>query len=653
MFFPQAMTEIELIVPEKDLLPVTRVLTGQGVFHQVDASYLSSHTGSDSLDSWKDRAASYTALERQIVVIMQTLGIEEGSPPLDEQPAMLEVENVRPLIGQIEQDVREANSQVDGNRKTLEQLQNYIRQLEPIADVDLDVGMLRSPRYIHSTLGTMPAGHLERLQTSLSRIPHVLVPLREDSQDVIVWLTGAQSNADILNRAARSAYLDPLDLTDLQQGTPSEIIKSMRAAIESTRDHIEKQTTKIRQLHATYGQQLQTLLWRVRTSRMLADAMANFGKLHYTYLIVGWVPSARLEVLTQQLKQASRNILIDVTPFKRGEAQSQNVPVSLQNPGILGSFQQLVTTYARPRYEEIDPTLLITLTFPLLFGAMFGDVGHGLVLALLGGLLASRRVSALRGMASLGTVIATCGLAAVLFGFLYGSIFGLEDILPALWIQPMDNITQILGIAVGAGVLLLSLGFLLNIQNALMARDWGRFIFDHHGLAGLALYWSLLGLGAGLIVKDLPIPVPAFALLAALAGLAVMFSEPLKHLVDGHRPLIEGGFGMYLIQAAVELFENLISFLSNSLSYVRVGAFAVAHGGLSAVIFILADMVSPDHGPGYWIVVVFGNLFIVGFEGLIVGIQTMRLEYYEFFSKFFTGGGTPYTPLTPLRVADK
>ena len=132
-----------------------------------------------------------------------------------------------------------------------------------------------------------------------------------------------------------------------------------------------------------------------------------------------------------------------------------------------------------------------------------------------------------------------------------------------------------------------------------------------------------------------------------------MFSEVLIHVVEKHRPLIDGGLGTYAIQAIVELFETLISMLSNSLSYVRIGAFAVAHGGLSAVIFILAGMVGSPHSVGYWIVVLIGQLFIVGFEGLIVGIQTMRLEYYEFFSKFFSGGGMRYKPLTLLPPADE
>jgi V/A-type H+/Na+-transporting ATPase subunit I len=265
--------------------------------------------------------------------------------------------------------------------------------------------------------------------------------------------------------------------------------------------------------------------------------------------------------------------------------------------------------------------------------------------------VASRKVRALRGMASLGTIIVACGLVATLFGFLYGSIFGLENVLPALWLRPMDNIMQILTVAIGAGVVLLSLGFLLGMLNAWRARDWGRLLFDHNGFAGFVLYWSLIGLAAGAFVAGFPVRPLVFVVPAFVAGLAVMFSEVLTRLIARHRPLVEGGLGTYAIGTIFELFETLISLLSNSLSYVRVGAFAVAHSGLSAVVFILAEMVSPTRGVGYWIVVALGNLFVIGFEGLIVGIQTMRLEYYEFFSKFFAGGGMRYQPISLLPTA--
>lgn len=280
---------------------------------------------------------------------------------------------------------------------------------------------------------------------------------------------------------------------------------------------------------------------------MLASAIERFGHLRYTYIIVGWIPAAALTALSQKLKHISNELIIETNLSSRNKRR-QDVPSSLANPGFLSSFQQLVTIFSHPRYEEIDPTFLIALTFPLLFGAMFGDVGHGLLLAVLGGILVSKKVRFLRGLASLGGLILACGLVATIFGFLYGSIFGLENVLPAIWIRPMENITQILMIAIGVGIVLLSFGFLFGLLNAWTARDRGRFIFGHTGLAGLLLYWSLVGLVLKLFVKGIAIPSLVFIIPTIITGLAVMFSGLLENLVDKRRPLIEGGLGTYAVQ---------------------------------------------------------------------------------------------------------
>ena len=154
----------------------------------------------------------------------------------------------------------------------------------------------------------------------------------------------------------------------------------------------------------------------------------------------------------------------------------------------------------------------------------------------------------------------------------------------------------------------------------------------------------MLGIAGGAFLPELHLPTGLFVVTAVIGGIGVMFAEVFRHLLEGHRPLIEGGIATYAIQAFFELFEAVITYVSNSLSYIRVGAFAVAHGGLSSVFFILAALVSPTHGVGYWIMLLIGNIFIVGFEGLIVAIQTMRLHYYEFLGKFFTGGGMRFEP---------
>jgi V/A-type H+-transporting ATPase subunit I len=659
MFFPRAMTESEMVVPSRDLLAVTKMLSGHGIFHQADGTYLS--VGRDSLDKgtdsgsanpWQVKASAYAALERRIQTILQALTMDEGESPKTEFESLVDIDKVRPDIDEIELVVKKISVQVSGEQKRVEQLEGIIRQLEPVVDIDIDISSLHKSRYLFSMLGMIPTANIDRLQTSLERIQFVFLILRQDAQKAVVWLAGTQNNADILERAARSAYLNPLSLPEGYTGAPAEIIKSIRGNIQTLQQDIAEQKTALGHLRKEHNQKLQSLLWDVRASRLMADAIMRFGHLRYTYVIVGFIPSDELDSFRQRLKQISKEALLEAFPIRRDDTK-QNVPVALQNPKPFRPFQLLTTIYGRPAYGEVDPTPVMAVLFPLLFGTMFGDVGQGLVLVLLGWLLSSRKVKSLRSMAGLGSIITACGAVAAVFGLLFGSIFGYEVKLPTLWFHPIQDIMKILIITIGAGLVLLSFGFLLGIYNSGRIRDWSGMLFNHNGIAGLVLYWSLLGLVASIALPQFPVPSVVFAILAVAGGAAVMFAEVFKHLMEGHRPLIEGSIGIYVTQAFFELFETLISYLSNSLSFVRVGAFAVAHGSLSSVFFIMGEMISPGRGIGYWIVLLIGNLFIISFEGLIVGIQTMRLSYYEFFGKFFKGGGTRFEPLALRPVENK
>jgi len=658
MFFPEAMTEVQLIVPAKDLLAVTDVLGTRGVFHQIDSTYLGLENAGPN--TWQERSAGYAAVERRIQVILQALSLKEEYHASAGFDTKADLEAMRAAVERIEADVKATGEQANAERKRLEQLESQLHQLEPIADIQVEVGALRKSRYLYSVPGTIPASNVSRLETSLSRVPHVFFALNDDPQKPVVWILGPRSNSDVIDRAVKSAYLNPLVLPEEFEGTPAQVTATIRKEIESSRQKISELDRALAKLADTHKNELYKLLWNVHVNHVTAEAIARFGQLRHTYVVVGWVPSTDLKFLTQRLKNASQEIVIEATPMARAGHHS-NVPVAMHNPPWLRPFEMLVKTYARPRYEEIDPTVLIGVTFPLLFGAMFGDVGHGLVLAGFGWLLSSKRVPALRSMAALGGLITICGLMGTVFGFLYGSFFAFEDVLPNnplfkhfVVLQPLHNIIVILGIAIGAGVVLLSLGYLLSLYNAFRSRDWGRLFFDPNGMAGLVLYWSFLALviaGIATFILHFPVPAPIFVISGVLIVLAtftgVVFSEPLKRLVEGQRPLIEGGTGLFVLQSFFEVIEKFISMFSNSMSYVRVGAFAVAHAGFCLAVLVFAGLASggQNTGIGYWIVIVIGNLGVVALEGFIVSIQTMRLHYYEFFSKFYLGGGLPYEPL--------
>jgi V/A-type H+/Na+-transporting ATPase subunit I len=659
MFFPKEMKEVELIVPSKDLLAVAKVLSGHGVFHQVDSTYL----GLENVgpNTWQEKAASYSTMERRIQTILQTVGLAEEYSGSNDFESMVDLDAIRPEVDRIEEEVKTTNDQLNAERKRLEQLESQLRQLEPIADVNVEVSRLRNSTHLHSILGVIPAANVSRLETSLSRVPHVLFTLREDSQKPVVWLLGPRGNSDIIDRAAKSAYLDPLTLPEEFEGTPAEITVSIRKAIEASKRKISELSSRLANLAEAHRKKLHELLWDVHVSRMMADAIVRFGQLRHTYVVVGWVPTADLQLLIQRLKQASPEILIETIPTERSGHHS-NVPVALTTNKWLRPFQMLVTTYGRPSYGELDPTWIMAITFPLLFGAMFGDLGQGLVLLVLGLLMHNRIFMA--GMQSLGLLIAYCGVSAAFFGYLYGSIFGFEGHLveeylgfhfEPTWISPLENILGILSVAIDAGIIILMLSFLLGMFNNIRARDWPHLVFGHTGVAAFIFYISFLALLGSFLgstaiapkvavaVASLPLP---WSLLAIIFGILVMLSGALRNWMEGHRPIEGsgvGGFLMFFVQSFMDLFETVISMLSNTLSFVRVGAFAVAHGGLSLAIFSLAGE-EPDLG--FWITILIGNLFIIGFEGLIVGIQTMRLHYYEILGKFFHGGGMRFEPLT-------
>lgn len=652
MFFPQEMTEVELVVPEKDIFAVTKLLGGKGIFQQTDASYLSSRAETDTKNSWSEKASLYATLEHRVQLVLQALGIDEGMPVTSDTDGLLDIQVASHSLEIIEKKVREKTELLNGTQKKIELLKSNLQQLEPIADLEINVEALHNQKYLFSSVGFIPVSNIERLESSLSKIPFVLIPLLQDNQRAVIWIAGSQRNSETIERAVSSAYFNALTLPEEYKGNSKEIIQTIHKNITGCEKDLKGYGSDLLILRDGYAKELRQWYWSIHSSRMIVDAIIRYGRTKFTYLIIGWTASSSLLDLEDKIRKISRSIQIETYSVKRTDKR-EDVPVSLDHPKFLSSFQMMVTTYAQPLYNEIDPTIMIAITFPIIYGAMFGDVGQGIILAVLGWLLISRKVKMLRSLSSLGGLVLACGVMATLFGFLYGSVFGFDTILQPLWIRPIDNILLILEVTIGAGIFLLTTTYIFNMINAYMARDWGRFFFEKNGLAGLLFYWSLLGLLASTLLGLKFLPPFAFVALAIICALVIMFSEVLAHLVEGHRPLVSDSLFTYLIQSAFEVFETVIGFLSNTLSYVRIGSFAVAHGGLSLAIFNIAALVSPTHGIGYVVVLIGGNLFIILFEGLIVGIQTMRLEYYEFFSKFFMGGGKTYQPLSLAPVAEK
>jgi V/A-type H+-transporting ATPase subunit I len=316
------------------------------------------------------------------------------------------------------------------------------------------------------------------------------------------------------------------------------------------------------------------------------------------------------------------------------EGLSADPPTRLKNPKIFKPFEMFVEMYGLPAYNEMDPTIFIALTYTLMFGIMFGDVGQGLFLVIGGYLLYRIKHMNLAGIVSLA------GIWSVFFGFMYGSIFGFEDILEAVWMRPMDNIMTTLMLAIGFGMVLIIIAMIINIVNAIRAKEPGRLLFDQSGVAGLICYGCA---AICIVLYATGHALPATGILVAAVGIPlvlIFLKEPLSNLIERKKEIFpEGSKAMFFVEAFVELFDVVLSYATNSISFVRVGAFALSHAGMMGVVMTLAGY---ESGSPNIIVIVLGNILVAGLEGLVVGIQVLRLEYYEMFSRFYRGTGKPF-----------
>ena len=242
------------------------------------------------------------------------------------------------------------------------------------------------------------------------------------------------------------------------------------------------------------------------------------------------------------------------------------------------------------------------------------------------------------------------GGAAVLVGIVFGSVFGAEILHPPLggWFEPMHgrDLDRLLLATIAIGIVVISLGVILNMVNRIKSRDYFGLVVDRFGLVGFVFYWGALGLGVRAVVTGAAPAAWQVGLFVALPLVVLFFREPLHYLMarsdKTRRPTLLGG----AIEGFVDVLETLSAYVANTVSFVRVGAFALAHAAVCLAIYATEEAVRGLWGGPAWsiLVVVGGNLFVIVLEGLVVGIQAMRLQYYEFFGKFFKGEGRAYEP---------
>jgi V/A-type H+-transporting ATPase subunit I len=565
---------------------------------------------------------------------------------------------------------------VNGLRERQKALQDEILKLEEIrrqieAFDDLKTGAAASSTYSFLTIraGLLAPDKLERLAKELEGMPTVLLP--SDN-------AGGGSSGVVLVAMKRDAarlqpILERLGWEDARLpesgGEKLQAVRELNVKVDALRRRQADCGRELREYFGSRATELGSIWASMRVAELVARLRASFSKTERTVLFSGWIPAAQTAQVEAGIRKAAKGpCSIEWIQPRQGEAAALPVPVEMRNPPLLKPFEGIVRNYAVPEYGSVNPTPFVAVAYLAMFGLMFGDAGHGLVVALLGlfGIARARRLGKPDGLYK---VVAYCGAAAIVTGVLFGAYFGFE-LFPPLWfnyhavvngLEPTGGIRSvydILGITIRFGMIVLGVGFAINWINLVRKHDWFTLFMDKGGFVGGWIY----GAGAwvafyfvGHDYKGLP-PLNTLALLLGLPSLLLAAKGPLEFLLRGKhhgkrfKPAMLIDFAMEWI---VELLEIYSGYLANTLSFMRVAGLGIAHVSLMTAFFQIARMISPSGplSPAAIAVLVLGNALVIALEGLSAGIQSLRLNYYEFFSRYFNGSGKAYRPIS-LRYKD-
>ena len=572
--------------------------------------------------------------------------LKAGSPETGSLPEV-SLDEAMDTVTRISSDLKAWDQEKTTLEQRVESLEESRARISPFTDLNYNLSTILHFKYIRFRFGRIPKEYFQKFTDYVyDTIDTVYYKCSEDEEYVWIVYFVPESISKKIDAIYASMHFERYLIPDEYEGTPLEAGEALDQKIGDMKNRIADLENKRRECLEKNRDAILAAAARLerydKNFNVRKMAASTTHKSSTFYILCGWMTKDQAAAFREEIKN-------DPDVFLIVEEDHGNViskpPTKLKNPGIFRPFELFIRMYGLPSYEELDPTILIGITYSFLFGFMFGDAGQGLCL-LAGGFLLYRLTKM-----SLAAIISCCGFFSTIFGLLFGSVFGFEDVITPLWLRPADAMTTlpfigklntvfVVSISIGMGIILLTM--VLNIINSLREKDAEKLWFDTNGVAGLVFYGSLV---LAVVLFMTGHVLPGSAVLAVMFGvplLLMFFKEPLTAFLEKKaRTAAPGGKAMFVIQGFFELFEVLLSYFSNTLSFVRVGAFAVSHAAMMEVVLMLAGA---EAGSPNWLVVVLGNLFVCGLEGLVVGIQVLRLEYYELFSRFYRGSGREFKP---------
>jgi V/A-type H+-transporting ATPase subunit I len=668
------MKQIEITIFAGDADRVIEYLGSKAVLHLSGESGDESRTG--DTETFRHIQGSLESLKTSAGY----LGVElPGEPP---EGAALPTAADDALTGRIGTGVGALSARENERRQERRRVEEAFAEARAFENLNAPFADLDQLSYLALRIGRLdPKSQADLRETLGDRA--VIVPLgpaaHEDGQAAAagdrILAAASRKGRFALDSELKKHSFTPIVIPEGYKGVPAELLSGLEERLSDIDGALANIGEEKKRLKDEYGPALQ----RLSGSYLMASQVERLkGRLRSTqsaYQLSGWAPADQVGNIAKTLgtmtegRTAIRTFLPEEIPDVR--EGREKVPVSLGHGAFVRGFEKLVFSYGAPLYGTIDPTPFVAVFFVLLFGIIFGDLGQGFVLFLLGLLTGKKGPKILKNFRNYSTPLIAVGISSMLMGLLTGEVFANEGWLAVptqavtgffmrvfnipgepphviLHLMPekgnIDKLFYFFGFTISLGIALNSIGLLVNIINLITMRKYEHAFFSKTGLAGLAFFWYAVFIAVRIILGG------SFArsdLLGLLFPVFCIFFGPvIWRLIAREMPILPEGLMVFIMESLVEVLETVSSYVSNTVSFLRVGAFALSHAVLSFIIFTLSEMVVDlPVGPFFALVImIVGNAIIIVLEGMIVAIQVVRLQYYEFFSKFFTETGVEFKP---------
>lgn len=505
------------------------------------------------------------------------------------------------------------------------------------------------------------SGDREDLINVLRGVPCAVLPVSDTSLHEYILIHLKKDILKVESALAETAWKGGEPVTGDAAVNP-EIGERLKKRLEEVQSRQDELKYDVETVIGNEKQHIKDLWTQLRVAETYSAIQQRFNKTERTFVFSGWIAEKMKKKVSDGIfKACNGDCYIELTSAAEAvEEEGLVPPVLLETPKLLKPFETVITNFAVPAYGTINPSYIVALTFMLMFGLMFGDVGHGAVV-LLAGIIGTITARKKRKPDYIYNLMCYCGLSAVFFGVMFGSYFGYSW-LPAVWFNyhgavvghnasgMVQSLMQILALSAWLGVGMISLGIFFFFYNCICCKKWLELLTDKSGLAGAVFYWGGVACAYFFMTDGSFARMPGWALALCFGLPTVAFLVRLTvHSVKEEGRFKITAVPMLIMELLIEILEVFSGYLANTLSFLRVAGLGIAHVSLMQAFFTLAEMVGSDSvvkAVASAFLIVLGNVLVIALEGLSAWIQTVRLHYYEFFNKFLMGGGIAFRPIS-------